>query len=258
MSLVDAFRAGRGEEMAVCAECGTSQLFMSWTEVALCGPCARATRERVAGETKRLQDALLFAETMVNPRDQERYLQRANESLRKLVAYERLGLGPEHLDVGREREALAAQMRALREREAGTADRREVVVGASTADGLASASASPSYEKQRSTPRKAKALPVRLGKGRTRALAIDISADGLCIHSPVTQIPGSTVDVLLGTAQGPVAAKGIVRWARPAGREDLRTGPTMLGIEFVLSPWTTQGSPPPRVSGAPVEGMMPG
>jgi len=218
--------------MGECVDCGTSGVFLRTGKNGLCQGCQDGVRDRFESEKQRLKEAVIFAGVLTNPRDQALHLRRAMASLRALRKCEDFGCGPVKPD-------LHAISRALSERLQALEAEREDDAGGEPVDALPVGGFAPVERRRhrregdrRRARRKPEALPVQLGKGRVRALATDISAGGACIHSPVSRPPGTRVGVTLHFTQGPIAAEGLVRWARPVGRRAPDTGPALLGLEF--------------------------
>jgi hypothetical protein len=73
---------------------------------------------------------------------------------------------------------------------------------------------------------------VLLEPGGIRATLENLSRGGLFLRSARLRPPGSRVRLILSTAQGPLQAKGVVRWVRKEPGRDDSSESTGMGIEF--------------------------
>lgn len=214
--------------MRTCSHCGVPSVSFWTTRVALCQNCEKKVKDRLREEEQKLKDALLFVEALTNPQDRLRYLQEAVDSLRALTAAERLGYASVEPDV---RASVLAQWMSLQSQSRQSAADHEDSLSEQVQ--TVTVMTSPGFGKERRRDQRTRqALPVRLGKERIRALAVDRSPRGVCIHAPVYKRPGTCTGVILHMPQRLIAEEGVVRWARAAGLDDLERGPCLMGIEF--------------------------
>lgn len=73
---------------------------------------------------------------------------------------------------------------------------------------------------------------VLLEPGGIRGTLENLSTGGLFLHASRLRPPGSRVRLLLSTAQGPMAAEGVVRWVKKGGSGDRFRPAAGMGIEF--------------------------
>lgn len=236
--------------MGACVDCGASGLFLLTSKEGLCRDCRQAVRSRFEAERKRLKDALVVAEVSREPGDQALHLRRAMKCLRVLAACEDRGCGPlkpELRAVARSVSARLQELAVVRGDDAGRPSFREVP----PAEPAAPAEPEFPREERRRARRRSEALPVRLGKGRIRALTMDASAGGLGVHSPVPQRPGVRIPLVLHRPEGPVPLEGLVRWVRPAGRSNGLAGAVVMGLEFSNPESSDERRPAGISSGTP-------
>lgn len=205
--------------MARCKQCGRTGFLLRLGPQGRCNACDREIWGEIEGAREKVKQELVSVRCLKAPVDRLRHLDRAVESTKVLVRYERIGYGgvdpsPSSLlgALERRREELTA--------EAGGSPTGVAGGGLQRGD-------------RRRSRRRPAHLLARLDPGGVPAVVDDISREGLCLRSRGFRTPGSRVLLTLQGPAGSVLAQGIVRWARRAAPVSAGAGRAELGLEFL-------------------------